>query len=179
MRLAWERRVSGNCEPLLGLSIGFAKTPCRVSCRHCTFRDWFIAGCKLMPPPHIFWGETCYSIPSALLTALSSTLLPHTQPSSLPYVISASHFLTGNILYWNVRRWQASKQARTLHVLQSNPFWFQQFHVFHPSGWTKCAFGMKQYRAIHCSSTHNLLCRVQERQKGTATHYAWNALFAS
>lgn len=46
----------------------------------------------------------------------------HTQPSPLLYVISASHFLTGNTLYCNVRRWQASKQARTLHVLQSNPF---------------------------------------------------------
>ena len=45
MRLALERRVSGNCEQVLGLSIRLAKTACMVSHRHCTFRDRFISGC--------------------------------------------------------------------------------------------------------------------------------------
>lgn len=45
MRLASERRVRGNCEPLLGLSIRLAKTTCMVSYRHCTFTEYFISGC--------------------------------------------------------------------------------------------------------------------------------------
>lgn len=70
----------------------------------------------------------------------------------------------------------ASKQtSKNTSRLTIKSIWFGQYHVFHPSGWTKCALGMKQHPAIHCPSIHNLLCRVQERQKGTVTHYAWNA----
>lgn len=118
---------------MLGLSIGLAKTTCMVSNRHCTFRECFVSGCRLMPPPHLSQEKPFTALPQLYLPL--SALLLRIQPSPPLYAISASRFLIGNTLYCNVRRQQASKQARTLHVLQSNPFDLSSI-VFstHPAG---------------------------------------------
>lgn len=125
MRLALERRVSGNCEPALGLSIRLAKTTYMVSYRHCTFRERFVLGassCHL----HIYLKRNLlqHSLSTTYCSQLSSAAMnpPRTLPSPPLCAISASCFLIGNTLYCNETSLKASKQARTLHVLLSNPF---------------------------------------------------------
>lgn len=133
MRLALERCVSANYEPVLGLSIEVAKTTYMVSYRHCTFSDSFMGAslCHL----HIFSEEKPVTALPQHYSLLSAQLCLHTQPSPLLYVISAPHFLTGNALSCNVRRRQASKEAQTLRILQSNPFdWSSIMFFTHPAG---------------------------------------------